>query len=241
MFQTELIKLKRKWSILFALLSSAAPPLINTLYTLNLPKGSNINAKFTDFYQFIFTEWMLLPCVLGMVAAILFFDERENSTLKQLMIVPINKALFMFSKLAVLFLFSILFMLINAILTVAGALIVGYPDLTYALILRLISLCMNTALLTVIAILPIVSAVVIVKTGYIVPTCASLIYSISGLILSTNLVGIHPLSSAAGIIWYKNIEGVNMNANITECILNILLVAFISLAVSVFSLKIQDY
>ncbi|GLC30517.1 hypothetical protein bsdE14_19270 [Clostridium omnivorum] len=73
------------------------------------------------------------------------------------------------------------------------------------------------------------------------PTCASLIYSISGLILSSNLVGVHPLSSVAGIIWNKNIEGIKLSANLTSCILNITIVDAISIAVSIYSLKMQDF
>lgn len=241
MLEAEFIKLKRRWVILFALLTSTVPPLITILYTFNLPKGSSINAKFTDFYQFTFTEWVLLPCVLGMIASMLFFDERENCTLKQIMIVPVNKALFLFSKFTILLLFSILFMLLNAVFTVLGALILGYSDITRALILRLFSLCLQTGFLTAFAIFPIVAIVVIAKKGYILPTCASLIYSISGLILSSNLVVVHPLSSVAGIVWYKNIEGIKIGANLTSCILNIIIVTAISIAISIYSLKIQDF
>lgn len=241
MLQTEFIKLKRKWIVFFALLTSTVPPLITTLYTFNLPKGSSINAKFTDFYQFTFTEWVLLPIVLGMIASMIFFDERENCTLKQIMIVPVNKALFIFSKFTILLLFSILFMLLNALFTVLGAFILGYPDITRTLILRLFSLCIQTGFLTAFAIFPIVAIVVIAEKGYILPTCASLIYSISGLILSSNLVGVHPLSSVAGIVWNKNIEGIKLSTNLTSCILNITIVAAISIVVSIYSLKMQDF
>lgn len=241
MLQAEFMKLKRKWVIFFTLLCATVPPLINVVYTLNLPKGSKINAKFTDFYQFTFTEWVLLPCVLGMIGAMIIFDERENGTLKQLMIIPVRKTLFLFSKFAVVFIFSILFMLINAVFTMIGAFIVGYSDITKALVLRLFLLCVQTGFLTAFAMLPIFLIAVIVKEGYIMPACGSLIYSISGLILASNLSGIHPLCSVAGIVWYRSIEGTGINANLTSCILNIIIISAVSVVAAIWALKTQDY
>jgi hypothetical protein len=243
LIQAEFMKLKRKLVILIALLSSALPPLINILYTLNLPENSSINATFKDFYQssFTFTEWILLPCVLGMIGSILIFNERENGTLKELMIIPVNKALLLLSKLSILFVFSILFMFLTAIFTVAGALIVGYSDMTAAWIFRLFEISVKTGILTAFSTLPIVFITVAAKQGYIFPTCATLIYSISGLIFASDLMGIHPLASVAGILWYKNIEGIEMSTNLMMCVLNIVIVSILSFIASVFVLKKQNY
>ncbi|NMB63486.1 MAG: ABC transporter permease [Spirochaetes bacterium] len=239
--QTELVKLKRKQFILFALLSSAAMPFINTVYTLNLPRNTTINRTFTDFYKFDFTEWMLLPCVLSVIGSMIFFTERENDTLKQLMIIPVNKAVFLFSKLIILFLFSILFMLLTAIFTVMGASVINYSDMTAALIYRLFKLCIETGIFTVCAMLPIVLIIVIAKKEYIIPICAALIYSISGAIFASHLMGIHPLASVAGIVWNKNIEGVKISPNLKGCIINLVLVSFIFIGASIYTLKKQEY
>lgn len=243
LIQAEFIKLKRKLVILIALLSSALPPLINILYTLNLPENSNINATFKDFYQssFTFTQWILLPCVLGTLGSILLFNERENGTLKELMIIPVNKAWFLFSKLSILFVFSILFMFLTGVFTVAGALAVGYSDMTPAWILRLFEICAKTGILTVFSSMPIVFIAVAAKQGYILPACATLMYSISGLIFASKLTGIHPLASVAGIVWYRNIEGIEMSANLMMCVLNIAVVTMLSFIASVFVLKKQNY
>lgn len=239
--QTELIKLKRKTFILFALLSSAAVPFINIVYTLNLPKNTTINRTFTEFYKFDFTEWMLLPCVLSVIGSMIFYTERENGTLKQLMIIPVSKTIFLLSKLIVIFLFSILFMFLTAIFTVVGAYVIGYLDITSALIYRLFKLCMETGIFTVCAMLPIVFIIVIAKKEYIIPICATLIYSISGLIFASHLTGIHPLSSVAGIVWNKNIEGVKISADLKGCIINLVLVSIISIGASIYTLKKQEY
>lgn len=243
LIKTEIIKLKGKLVFLIALLTSALPSLINVLYTIHLPQNSRINTTFKDFYQssFTFTEWILLPCMLGAIGSILIFSERENGTLKELMIIPVNKALFLLSKLTILLIFSILFMFLTAIFSIAGALVFSYPDMRPEWILRLLEICMKTGVLNAFSILPIVFIVVSSKQGYILPACATLIYSISGLVFASKLMGFHPLVSVFGIVWYKNIEGIKISANLMMCIINILIVSISSFLASVFILKKYNY
>lgn len=243
LIRTETLKLKRRPVVLFALLSSACPPVINMLYTFNLPENSGINAAFKDFYQsgFTFTEWILLPCVLGMLGSMLLIDERENGTLKELMMIPVNKALLLLSKLSVLLAFSVLFVLSTAIFTVAGALAVGYPDMTAVWILRLFEIYAKTGVLTALSITPIVFIAAAGRRGYILPACATLIYAISGFILASEFMGIHPLASIAGIVWRRDAGGPETSAGLMPCILNIAAVSLLSFAASVVALKKQDY
>ena len=47
----------------------------------------------------------LLPCIIGVIAAILFFMERDNDTFKNLRTIPVTSTQMVLAKIIVLFLF----------------------------------------------------------------------------------------------------------------------------------------
>ena len=51
----------------------------------------------------------LLPCIIGVIAAILFFMERDNDTFKNLRTIPVTSTQMVLAKIVVLFLFGIVF------------------------------------------------------------------------------------------------------------------------------------
>jgi ABC-type transport system involved in multi-copper enzyme maturation permease subunit len=237
---TELLKLKRRPIFLYALLSSGLPPLINWIYTLNLPANSPINRTFREFgeYSFAFTEWMFLPCLLGLLGSILFFSERENGTLKELMIVPVDRAQFLLSKFTILLLFSVLFMASTAFFTATAAWAVGYAGITARSVGDLLGIYVAAGLLIGIAMLPVLCVVVIAKREYILSICATLIYSISGIIFSSYAVGIHPLASVAALI--SSAGGANPNADPAMCLLNLSVVSLCSIGASLYAFQRQN-
>lgn len=51
----------------------------------------------------------LLPCVIGVIAAMLFFMERDNDTFKNLRTIPVTSTQMIIAKIIVLFIFGIIF------------------------------------------------------------------------------------------------------------------------------------
>lgn len=235
---TEFIKLKRKAIVLIVLLIAVLPPLINSLYTLNLPDNSPINADFRQFFQseFVFIEWILLPCALAAVSSVLFFSERENRTLKELLMLPVNKSLYILSKFIIILCFSAVFMLLTALCTYTAGIVLSYNGMTADVLRELANTCLKTGILTAFAMLPIILITVIADKGYILSTCATLIYCISGLTFTSDLMGLHPLSSAAGIIAMNN-----TCKNQLLCVSNIAILPILSLIICVFVLKKQNH
>lgn len=243
LIKAEIMKIKRKYVVLAALCTALVPPLINVVYTFNLPRNSTINNSFMAFFQssFTFTEWILLPCVLGAFESFLYFTEKENRTLKELMIIPINKTMFLLAKLIILVLFSVLFMLLTTTCTVIGALPFHYSDMSTALIIKLFNISLETGLLTSVSMQPIILVVIASQVSYILPTCITLIYSISGVTFASQLAGIHPLASVYGIVWSKGLKSLSFNTSLEIFIFNIAVIFIISFAASVFLMKKQDY
>ena len=66
----------------------------------------------------VFMIQFLLPCIIGVIAAILFFMERDNDTFKNLRTIPVTSTQMVLAKIIVLFLFGIVFCVASTIVTI---------------------------------------------------------------------------------------------------------------------------
>lgn len=115
LIKCEFRKLKRKRFVQLVLMASFLfpAPLTLIVYRLNSVQGkySTKEAAFDALWQSVmgFGMLLLLPCVLGILAAQLFFMERDNDTYKNLRTIPVTSTEMVAAKYAVLLLLSILF------------------------------------------------------------------------------------------------------------------------------------
>lgn len=135
----ELAKLKRKKFIPLVILSAFMfpPPLALMMLTPRIAARYDTKTEvFDDFYQFVlgYGVELLLPCVIGVIAAMLFFMERDNDTFKNLRTIPVTSTQMIFAKIIVLFLFGLAFCLATAAAAiVCGSLIAEVGGLGYKL------------------------------------------------------------------------------------------------------------
>ena len=61
---------------------------------------------------FVFGEMLFLPCVLGVLSAMIFLSETENNVLKNMLTVPVSKTKLFISKCLVLMILSVIYCLI---------------------------------------------------------------------------------------------------------------------------------
>ena len=173
LIQTEFLKLRRKKLIWLMLLAAFVMPFFATLYFRYLGKTDVPPMDFFRWSAFGYTLFIILPFVLGMFCTMLMHNEKQNDILKQLWIVPVNKVGYFFSKFFVIMVYSILFMLINAIASALFSVISGCVAYSLESILYLFERCLEIGLLTSLAMLPILSIAAIAK-GYILPICDNL-------------------------------------------------------------------
>ena len=135
----ELGKLKRKKFIPFVILSTFLFPLPVAAMMLTPRMIARYETKaelFDDFFQFVmgYGVELLLPCVIGIIAAMLFFMERDNDTFKNLRTIPVTSTQMIFAKIIVLFLFGLIFCLSTAVVSVlCGSLIAEVNGIAYKL------------------------------------------------------------------------------------------------------------
>jgi bacitracin transport system permease protein len=209
LIQTEFLKLRRRKFIGLMLFASLLMPLIAIFYFSTSNRSEISPIQFYKWTAFSYTPWIILPLVLGMLCIMLMYDEHQNDMLKQLWIVPVSRMGYFFSKFTVVMLYSICFMMITAISSVAAGVVPGIIVLTSQNISFLFIKCFEIGFLIPFAMLPVLAAAASQK-GYILPVCVTIVYTFLGFILLMVKMYIHPLSSTTAILM-RNIEGVVLN------------------------------
>lgn len=178
----ELAKLKRKKFIPFVILSTFLfpPPVALMMLTPRMLARYDTKAElFDDFYQFVlgYGVELLLPCVIGVIAAMLFFMERDNDTFKNLRTIPVTSTQMILAKIIVLFLFGLIFCLSTAAVTiVCGSLIAEVGGLGYKL-----WVAVELGIFVTAGTLPLVVLVVFFSKTYIFSVLLCIFYSVLSL------------------------------------------------------------
>ncbi|WP_312281063.1 ABC transporter permease [Oscillibacter sp.] len=199
LIQTEFLKLRRRKLIWVMMLAALVMPFFAFLYFHYFGKAGVEPVQFYKWSAFGFTFLMILPFVLGMLCTILMHDENQNDMLKQLWIVPISKMGYFFSKLFIVLLYSVCFMLLTAAASVLFSVLPGYVAFEWGSVLFLLEKCLEIGVLTAFSMLPIL-AVAASQKGYILSVCITLIYSFLGFFIIPVNMYLHPLSSLSVII-----------------------------------------
>ncbi|WIV11875.1 ABC transporter permease [Proteiniborus sp. MB09-C3] len=212
LIQTEFLKLRRRKFIWLMLLASILMPLIGIFYFSASGTAEISPMKFYKWTAFSYTPWIILPIVLGMLCTMLMYDENQNDMLKQLWIIPISKMRYFFSKFAIVFFYSICFMLFASVGSILAGVLTEIISLTADSVLFLFIKCLEIGILVPFAMIPVL-AVAASQKGYILPVCVTIVYTFLGFILLMINMYIHPLSSMTAIL-VRNIQGVDLIAPI---------------------------
>ncbi len=201
----EFQKLKRKK---FIRLTIGAAVLFPAVLTLLMARDSQ---TFDQLFRavFIFGELLFLPCVLGVIATMLFLMERDNDTLKNLLVIPVSKGRILFAKLFVLLTLSVIYSVAGLGASLLGGLIVGSVSLVP---LRLgVSVCSGVFVL--ISTLPVIMVILVGNKTYIFSVILSFAYAVVSFAI-TMMFGTSPgsLDTIASILpiplmmkWYLGV------------------------------------
>ncbi len=180
LIQCEFWKLKRKKFVLFVVFAALLFPVPFTALIL----GGNIGdmSAFDGLYEMLLCigEPIMLPCVLGIIAAMLFFMERDNGTLKNLRAVPVPLWKIAAAKIIVLYIFGLIFAIATMLSSMVGGLIAGSE---LGNITSKIWVSIMTALLYTTSILPVVIAIVGFNRSYIFSIILTFFYTMFSFML----------------------------------------------------------
>ncbi len=178
----EFAKLKRKKIVPFIVLLSLLFPLL-VVYTSKMGMGNDMSVEFLKGrfdlsytmmlgYGLIFLE----PSLLGILASILFFMERDNDTFKNLRVIPVTTSWLIAAKLLVILIYGLFYTLCNTAFMILFTWILK-AGIIYDVGFKLIfSLFLGTGI--TIATLPIIVFIIYFNKSYLISTLLSFFYAI---------------------------------------------------------------
>lgn len=196
--QIEFLKLRRRKFVWLMMLSALMMPFLAFL----LFKYVRKTGDFLQFYKWSalsYSPYIILPIILGILCAMLIYNENQNDMLKQLWIVPISKMGYFFSKFFVVLIYSICFMLITVVASVIFSVLSGIVTFEWGNVLYLVKKCLEIGVITPFTMLPIL-AIATSQKGYIFPVSITLVYAFLFFTLTPVNMYLHPLSSMSVII-----------------------------------------
>ena len=182
LIKCEFWKLKRK-RLLYALMSlSLFFPLI-LAYMAKAGTGADTTEHYLQTrFDYVYTMMLgyglvfLLPCLIGIIAAILFFIERDCDTSKNLRTIPVTNTQLIMAKISMLFIFSVAFCLIST-LSVALFCKLFHVGMVYGMTYK-IFMSLIFGVLIVAASLPIVFLIIYFNKSFLLSILLAFFYSI---------------------------------------------------------------
>ena len=227
LIRCEFQKLKRKKFILLVFLAAFMFP-VPLSYMVTTPSIASRYADkaslFDGLYNMVleFGVQFLLPCVIGVIAAMLFFMERDNDTFKNLRTIPITSTQMIWAKIIVLFSFGIIFSLTSALITIlCGGLIAEVNNIAYRLFFALEMGIFITA-----GTLPLIVLVVFFSKNYIFSVLLCVFYSVLSMTAESSFgalpkvmcwlmpIPLTTLWSAGNLTAHGTMDGVGMLENL---------------------------
>ena len=192
LIRCEFWKLKRKMFVQLVLAASFLFPIPLTaiIYYLNTAQNKYATkaAAFDALWQSVigFGMLLLLPCILGIVAALLFFMERDNDTFKNLRTIPITSSQMVIAKCIVLLLLSIAFCISSTVASIlCGFVFFGVTDILFKVLFSAIY-----GLLNAISALPLVLLIVFFSRSYIFSIMLCVFYSVFNLLSTFSMTAL---------------------------------------------------
>lgn len=231
--KTELWKLKRYhviWAgILLMLLSVgitlfASTALDGTVWTFSHLVEQVIQNNATTIF----------PMCITLIAGYIIAREKTDDTLKNIMTIPVSYSALIGGKLVVCGVLSVFFGIVSTAFTIAAELLVGFPGLSAAAIIRaLIQITFNSLLLYV-AVTPIIAVTARISEGHMVGVILAFVYGYGGMFAAGNmtLANLYPITASMGLIQYRSHDAA-IHWNIGLCSLSMIAVLLISVAIVV--------
>ncbi|HGA1078796.1 TPA: ABC transporter permease [Streptococcus agalactiae] len=253
LIKAEIKKWKRSRILIGILILTVILNLFAIERAFSISRESPIMDSFGDLYCLAFKNitFVFLPITIGMISTMLFFDERKNDTLKNVLITSVSRFEVFFAKFILVELLTIFLMILTYMSSVLGAVLsVGFVDFSLITLKEAAILYVVAALLIPIAMLPVIYIATFSKS-YVLPISMCLLYLGIGIFGASILVHIHPLASLLGV--YQNVSsaakemvensigGYSLKASSFSCLVSILSIGIVFFILSIKSMKRQNY
>lgn len=169
LIKCEFWKLKRRKFVLLTVIAAVLFPIPMIMFA---QKG-NLGFNWLFLNIGVFGYFLLLPTVLGVLGAILFFEEKANGTQKNLSTIPVSASALIVAKVITLLIFSFIYSLATSGATLLGGFVIGTVDhFIYRLLISVI-----ISIMVLVSILPVITIECLCHKGYIFSIIISFVYA----------------------------------------------------------------
>lgn len=167
----EFWKLKRRKFIILTIFAAVLFPVPLTIFA----KKGNLDFNWLFSNICVFGYFLLLPTVLGILGAILFYTEKTNGTQKNINTIPVSNIALSTAKSITILIFSIIYSLGTNVATLIGGFIIGNVDhIAYRLLLGIL-----IGIMVSFSVFPIIVIEYLSNKGYIFSIIISFAYATS--------------------------------------------------------------
>ena len=178
----EFLKLRRKPLVFVSALMSVVIPFGMSFLPSNAETGAEAVEEMMSCLFQLSAYLLLIPIVI-VLSANLLFEEQDNDTLKNLMVVPVDKGKLAVAKMLVLLIFSVLFMAAGGFLCAGLVMLQGWKIEGFW---PLFFVGLGESLIMWTGALPCVLLVVAFNKSFIVSVIITFFYTMVNYIFSTN-------------------------------------------------------
>lgn len=182
LMKCEFLKLKRKPLVFLSLLLSTLLPVAYAIFLAD----ANTDVDATNNLMaglFQLSAYLILMPLLVILASNLLFEELDYDTLKNLVTIPVNRTLLVLSKMLMLLLFAIGFMVVGALVNLAVLLLQGWDPVGFW---TLFQVGIGEGVIMWVGALPCILLVVLLNKNYVVSVVITFFYTIANYLLTNN-------------------------------------------------------
>lgn len=201
LIKCEFWKLKRRKFVVFTMLFSAVFPvfLSFSLPMLNADGtyGSTKRLLYDTFWQMVtgYGITFLMPCIIGVLSAILFFMERDNGTFKNLRTIPVTSTRMIFAKIAVLFILAIVFCTLSTLFSAFAGMLMPQSFAVSGLAYKFLMSAVMGILITL-GSMPLVLLVAFFSKNYLFSVMLAIFYTVFSFLTCFGALGLPKL-----VVW----------------------------------------
>jgi len=205
---TEILKLKRSYMLLITLAGASVSPFINFLMfkaieRLDMDEVNNVAvidfptyADQTNFFIILIIGVMLY----GLLTTYSFSREYQDDTLKSLLIIPINRTMFIISKCLLVFIWIMFLTIYTLGLSMVFALLGGFAGINVTNILQVGKVYLLTGFMMFLLVMPLMLLTSILKS-YVASVAFTIgIVIVNLVIMNSEFLAIYPWSAPLRIV-----------------------------------------
>lgn len=238
-FQTEILKLEKNKMAFIGFVFTICIPVLLVLKAVFLDKIK------IDYHEWIQTVFMLVNLVLPIMSGFFITQSMQKEygekTIINIITAPVNRKVFVFSKITVWFFWYVVVMIVTECLTILGSLILFHSQVTSSAICFTIQLFTQIGLLSYIAFLPIIWIAIRQRTLFY-PTMLSVLFFVL-LQCAGSQVSEELLPVACFVPWLAIQISAMLPANsqyLYICIASILCSGLLGIILAIFEFRTQD-